>query len=186
MQCPSRETLHDEYMFALMSLRQGLPERFGPTIDNLLAQLPRLFDLDWPLVPNHTDLLENNIHVIMTTGRIAGICDWKDTAIGPFGVSLGSLEVMLGVETMKNGWVYHDNHQELRALFWDSFYEAIGSVPEEKKELIEVARVVGLFLDHGFMWRDETKVPADEGYNNLRYLEAVTLKLWAPPKGEQS
>ena len=49
------------------------------------------------LVPNHTDLLENNIHVSTETGSIAGICDWKDAGIGPFGMSLGGLETMLGV-----------------------------------------------------------------------------------------
>jgi hypothetical protein len=53
-------------------------------------KLPGLCNSDWRLVPNHTDLLENNIHVNTKTG----ICDWKDTAIGPFGESLGGLETM--------------------------------------------------------------------------------------------
>jgi hypothetical protein len=66
-------------MLDLMSFRNGLPERFSLTVDKLLSQLPRLFDINWPLVPHHTDLLENNIHVNKETGHIAGICDWRDT-----------------------------------------------------------------------------------------------------------
>ena len=55
-----------------------------------------------------------------------------------------------------------------------------GKVSEEQKELIEVARLVGLFLDNGFEWNDAgIKVPAREGDMDLRFLEAVTLKLWA-------
>jgi hypothetical protein len=57
----------------------------------------------------------------------------------------------------------------------------MGKVFEEQKELIEVARLVGLFLDNGFKWDDAAgiKVSASEGYDSLRYLEAVTLTLWA-------
>ncbi|KIM36549.1 hypothetical protein M413DRAFT_288647 [Hebeloma cylindrosporum] len=38
-------------------------------------EAPGLFENDWPLVPNHTDLLENNIHVNTETGCMRGICD---------------------------------------------------------------------------------------------------------------
>ena len=87
---------------------------------------------------------------------------------------------MLGVHTMKECWRYHTSKQELRDLFWESFYQGMGKVSEEQKELIEVARLVGLFLDNGFEWNDAgIKVPAREGDMDLRFLEAVTLKLWA-------
>jgi hypothetical protein len=86
-------------------------------------------------VPNHTNLLENNIHVSTETACLTGICDWKDTAIGPFGMSLGGLETMLGIRTMKERWRYHTNEQELRDLFWESFYQDMGKVSEEQKEL---------------------------------------------------
>ncbi|KAI0089319.1 hypothetical protein BDY19DRAFT_890074 [Irpex rosettiformis] len=188
MQCPDRATLYKEYSSGLVSLQQGLPERFRPTLDALISRFPLLFDDNWPLVPHHTDLLENNIHVSTQTGRLEGICDWRDATIGPFGVSLGGLETMLGIRRWKEGWVYHANQQELRDLFWASFYRAMGNVSEKQKELIEVARLVGLFLDNGFKWLDdETKVPAsdNEGHDGLRYLEAVTLKLWAS-QGEHS
>ena len=68
---------------------------------------------------------------------------------------------MLGVHTMKECWRYHTSQQELRDLFWESFYQAMGKASEEQKELIEVARLVGLFLDNGFEWNDAgIKVPA--------------------------
>ena len=179
MQCPDRAALYNEYLSDLNALQQGLPERFRPTLDYLIPKLPGLFHSSWRLVPNHTDLLENNIHVNAETGRIAGICDWKDATIGPFGVSLGGLEAMLGIASMQESWIYHANQQELRDLFWGAFYKAMGDVSEEQKELIEVARLVGLFLDNGFQWIDDhTKVPASEGRDGLRYLEAVTLTLW--------
>ena len=111
---------------------------------------------------------------------MTGVCDWKDTNISPFGMSLGGLETMLGIPTMEEGWRYHAKHQELRDLFWTSFYQAMGKVSEEQKELIEVARLVGLFLDNGFEWNNAgIKVPTSEGYEGLRYLEAVTLTIWA-------
>lgn len=93
---PDPVQLLDDYSSQLQQLRQGLPERFHSTLDHLLPQLPDLFAEGWPLVPNHTDLLGNNIHVDTTTGRIVGICDWRDATVGPFGMSLGGLETMLG------------------------------------------------------------------------------------------
>ncbi|KAF7796333.1 hypothetical protein EIP86_007510 [Pleurotus ostreatoroseus] len=178
MACPSHISLLSEYSSKLSQLQAGLPERFRSTLDHLISMLPRLLAENWPLVPNHTDLLENNIHVSKETGRLAGICDWKDAVIGPFGMSLGWLETMLGKRTMSWGWRYHPNQQELRDLFWKTLYEAIGDVSEEQKKLIDVARLVDLFLTNGFVWKDEVRVPASEGDDDLIYLEAVTLALW--------
>src|SRR5262245_43360597 len=121
-------------------------QRFRPTLDYLIKMLPSLLTADWPLVPNHTALLENNIHVRKETGLLAGICDWKDTVIGRFGMSLGGLETMLGKNTLSCYWLYHSNQQELRDLFWETFYQAMGALSAEQKELIDVARLVGLFL----------------------------------------
>ena len=60
----------------------------------------------------------------------------------------------------------------------------MGKISEEQKELIEVARLVGLFLEYGFGRNDAgIKVPSSEGDINLCYLEAVTLKLWAEQVG---
>jgi len=74
MPCPSRTSLLSEYSSELSQLQTGLPERFRPTLGYLISMLPSL-GRRLAAGANHTDLLENNIHVSKETGRIAGICD---------------------------------------------------------------------------------------------------------------
>ena len=176
MPCPSRASLLDEYSSELSQLQAGLPERFRPTLANLISMLPSLLEANWPLVPNHTDLLENNIHVDPSNGALMGICDWRDAVISPFGMSLGGLETMLGVPKMKVAWLYHANQQSLRTHFWDVFYKIMGDISEKQKERIEVARLVGLFLANGFGFDDNgNKVAAEDGCLDLLFLDAVVL-----------
>ena len=66
--------MYQEYLSGLQNLRQGLPERFAPTLDRLIAKLPTLFSSSRLLVHHHTDLL-NNIRVNAQTGNMTGICD---------------------------------------------------------------------------------------------------------------
>ncbi|KAH7115606.1 hypothetical protein EDB81DRAFT_597153, partial [Dactylonectria macrodidyma] len=104
---------------------------------------------------------------------IIGICDWKDTTIGPFGTSLGVLETLLGIRTREDGWRYHVNQGELRDLFWKAFYSAMGPVSPEQMDRIEDARLVGMFLHNGFVYVNaEDQIPISEGSFNLKYLEA--------------
>jgi len=187
MICPSREVLFADYSSQLSQLSQGLPTRYRPTLDWLIPQLPQIFASDWPMVPNHIDLLENNIHVDPNTGKLTGICDWKDTKISPFGMSLGGLETMLGVgiilkKTIKpmTGWCYHANKPTLCKLFWEVFYTAMGNVSQEQRDRIEVARLVGLFLAYGFEYDEGgNKIPAREESDGLGYLDGVVLGLSA-------
>ena len=131
-------------------------------------------------MPNHTDLLENNIHVHRETGHITGICDWKDATIGPFGRSLGGLETLLGIRTREDGCHYHANQGELRDTFWKGLYSAMGPVSRKNMDRIEDARLIGILLDNGFVYvNDKDQVPVSEGSFSLKYLEAVTLRLWA-------
>ncbi|KAK6542148.1 hypothetical protein TWF694_007914 [Orbilia ellipsospora] len=37
------------------------------------------------------------------TGALTAICDWRDTEITPFGMSLGGLETMLGINRAQAG-----------------------------------------------------------------------------------
>ncbi|XWW92911.1 hypothetical protein V2A60_000838 [Cordyceps javanica] len=92
------QSLMDGYLTDLKLLSAGLPSRFRQTVNHLVEQLPRLFEHDWPMVPNHTDLRDNNIHVDPETGHVMGICDWGDTVLSPFGMSLWGLETVLGIE----------------------------------------------------------------------------------------
>ncbi|ATY58629.1 hypothetical protein A9K55_002373 [Cordyceps militaris] len=176
--CPNPGDLFASYSSQLSQLSAGMPQRYRSTLDGLLAQLPQLFDGAWTMVPNHTDLLENNIHVDPVTGKLKGICDWRDVEISPFGMSLGGLETMLGVGIMKpngtTGWRYHANQQALRKLFWDVFYCTTGLVSQEQKNRIEVARLVGLFLSNGFTSDGRgSMVPAGEGSHGVGFLDAV-------------
>lgn len=175
---PDPTQLFDKYSSQLQQLREGLPERFHSTLDNIIPQLPELFAEGWPLVPNHTDLLENNIHVDETTGRIVGICDWGDAEVGPFGMSLGGLETMLGIPiTTGDFWRYHPNQQALRDRFWTTFYDCLGGAwADEQKRRVEVARLVGLFLANGFARDRHGNIkPATEESEDLRFLGAVVL-----------
>lgn len=175
MSSPSRSQLYASYEADLKQLREGLPSQWHIMLDNLLQALPLLFVSDWPMVPNHTDLLENNIHVDSSTGRITGICDWKDTTVSPFGTSLWGIESMLGERTTM-GWRWVSNSTRLRQGFWDAFAAAAG--PQVPLERVEDARLVGIFLKFGFEWVDpETRRPVMEGSSDFFFLEAVTLNV---------
>ncbi|KXJ89677.1 hypothetical protein Micbo1qcDRAFT_164982 [Microdochium bolleyi] len=177
---PDRGQLLQRYSSHLRRLRKGLPRRFHATLDTLIPQLPIIFDSDWPMVPNHTDLLENNIHVDPATGKIAGICDWRDAEVSPFGMSLGGLETMLGIRTMnEHGWSYFPKHDELRGQFWTMFYHCLGEAASEaQKQRVEVARLTGLFLANGFVQDGDGNMnPATENDLDLRYLGAVILRV---------
>ncbi|KAF7419354.1 hypothetical protein PC9H_001941 [Pleurotus ostreatus] len=164
------QTLHDYARF----LAAGLPSRFRQTLDSLIARLPGLFDKDWPMVPNHTDLLENNLHVDPGTGRLVGVCDWKDAQISPFGMSLGGLETMLGMDRVRKGWCYHANHEALRSVFWEAFNQAMGETRVDDR--VEVARLVGIFLAHGWEYNEaDEKVVVGEGSYGFMYLDAAVL-----------
>ncbi|KAJ2989334.1 hypothetical protein NUW58_g3519 [Xylaria curta] len=174
---PDRGRLFQSYSSRLQQLRKGLPHRFHATLDILIPQLPSICNENWPLVPNHTDLLENNIHVDPDTGTIVGICDWRDAEISPFGMSLGGLETMLGVRTMnEHGWSYFTNHRELRDQFWTTFYHCLGAMSKAQQQCVEVARLTGLFLENGFVQDQYGNMnPATEESLDLRYLAAIVL-----------
>ncbi len=67
-------------------------------------------------MPNHTDLLENNIHVDPATGHLTGVCDCKDVEVSPFGTSIEGLESLLGNRTTA-GWRWVPDQAALRQHF---------------------------------------------------------------------
>ncbi|KAF2222753.1 hypothetical protein BDZ85DRAFT_264163 [Elsinoe ampelina] len=167
LQPPDPTKLLDEYLSQLGRLRIGLPPRFHAVLDDIMPQVPDLFAKDWPLVLNHTDLLENNIHVDPVTGNITGICDWREAEISPFGMSLGGLEVMLGFPINGNEvWRYHPNHENLRRYFWSQFHYYMGGVSDKQERCIKTARLVGLFRTYAFEYGE----PATEESPDLRIL----------------
>ncbi|KAL1852025.1 hypothetical protein VTK73DRAFT_9320 [Phialemonium thermophilum] len=145
-----RPSLHAEYAARLTQLAAGLPQRFRPVLSRLVPRLPALLAVDWPLVPPDVDLLENNIHVDPATGELMGVCDWA-------------------------GAEYHANHHELRELFYDELYRAMGPGPVSAADRGRVAdaRLVGLFLTNGWHYEDGTRLPAGEGEPSLCHLDSV-------------
>ena len=63
-------------------------------------------------------MLELNIHVDYDTGHITGIVDWADAKVAPFGISLGGLKTVLGVQT-STCWHYRPSHEHLRIQIWE-------------------------------------------------------------------
>lgn len=169
--------LYAHYSQILDQLSQSLPKRFQPKLDEVRQGLPLLFRSDYPMVLNHDDLVEMNIHVDEGTGRITGIVDWTDAKIAPFGTSLGGLETVLGAQT-SSCWFFHPNHDYLRTQFWETFYGVIGYLSDADRQAIEVGRVFGLFRTYGFDRRPEKEnaTPLKEGDQELVCLEAFCLR----------
>jgi hypothetical protein len=154
----------EAYSRTLDQISQGLPERILRKLNEARQGLPLLFRPEYPCAVQHGDFLENNFHVDEVTGHITGVVDWADAMIAPFGVSLGGLETILGVQTSK-AWYCHPNHIELREHFWDTFYGLIGPISADDRRSIEVARLFGLFQTHGF----------DAGDARIAYLEVLCM-----------
>ena len=165
------------YSWILDQLFQGLPERFQPRLKEIRQGLPLLFRSGYPIVLNHDDLFEMNIHVDEATGCITGIVDWADAIIAPFGISLGGLETILGVRTLSR-WYFHPRHKYLRTQFWKTFYDFTGDLSENDRQAIEIGRIFGLFRTYGFDRRPEkdNAAPLEEGNQDLVYLEAFFLQ----------
>ena len=180
MPVPNRDELYATYATDLQKLYDGLPDRFRETLKRVLESLPALFAEDWPMVPNHTDLLENNIHVDPATGRLTGVCDWRDATIGPFGTSLEGLDCLLG-ERSRSGWYWLPNQAELRRIFWQAFGNTLGRSLADNRQFrqrVDTARLVGVFRKHGLVYVDaENQAPVAEGSTSMNYLESVTLGL---------
>lgn len=68
---------------------------------------------------------------IIPKRNLTRICDWRDTVIGPFGVSLGGLETMLGIYRRRESWCHHANQQELRDGFWKALLDAMEDVTDD-------------------------------------------------------
>ncbi|KAJ5536551.1 Protein kinase-like protein [Penicillium frequentans] len=81
--------IQNDYLSRLEQISNQLPVSFSPLLDKLKSQLPSLFTDDYPMVINHWDLLENNIHVDIQTGHLTGIVDWRDAEVGPIHYSSG-------------------------------------------------------------------------------------------------
>lgn len=149
-------------------LAKALPSRFAK-LGLISAELPSLFASPYPLVLSHADLCEMNILVDRRTGHITGVIDWEDARILPFGFSLWGFENVLG-HMDSGGWHYYDNREALVGLFWQTFDREIGSTSD--RQVVSVARTVGIFCRYGFDKEKGPWVPVDESSYSMRYLDA--------------
>lgn len=168
----SDASIQSDYLSRLERISDGLPVRFRPLLDRLKTQLPSLFTGNYPMVINHWDLLENNIHVDVQTGHLTGIVDWRDAKVGPFATQLWGLENILRIRKT-TGMCFYSQHIEMRRLFWQTLYQKIGDVSEDVQDAIQTARMVGIFLANG----DFASFPTEEKERELAVLESMTLNL---------
>ncbi|KAH6712140.1 hypothetical protein BKA61DRAFT_80474 [Leptodontidium sp. MPI-SDFR-AT-0119] len=145
--------LQAEYEAILDTLFIELPDSLRPTISKVRENLSLLFRPDFPMAVQHDDLLENNFHVEEATGHITGIVDWANAKVAPYGISLGGLEIVLGIQTNRD-WYFHPSHVRLRQQFWNTFDSEIGQVSDLDRRSMEVARLMGLLRTHGIEWKD--------------------------------
>lgn len=146
---PPPPGLQDKYLAILDELSLTLPDSLHSTIDVARQNLYLLLRPEFPTALQHGDILENNIHVEEATGHITGIVDWPDAFVAPSGLSLGGVEILLGIQTNKD-WHFHPSHVQLRQHFWNTFNDEIGQISELDKRSIEIARLMGLLQTHGF------------------------------------
>jgi hypothetical protein len=137
-------------------LSRSLPSRFQNAVARVQKKLPALFSGEYPLVLTHGDLSERNILVNPETGEITGIIDWAEAGIRPFGFALYALDSIVGYLT-PDRWVFHESAEHLRSEFWSVFCQLVGGVSPREMELIQLARLAGLFLRYGIPYKPGRK-----------------------------
>ncbi|KIJ51234.1 hypothetical protein M422DRAFT_157913, partial [Sphaerobolus stellatus SS14] len=158
-------------------LSTNLPDRFQVTITQVQKGLPTLFSGKYPLVVTHGDLSEMNILADPATGEIAGIIDWAEAGIQPFGFALYALDNILGYLTL-NEWAFHGTAEYLRDEFWRVFRELVGGVSGSEMEFIQLAKLAGLFLRYGIPYKSGRKGVVGVGGPNstsIKILDALVL-----------
>ena len=134
-------------------------------------ELSFLFEESYPLTLNHGDFSGLKIFINPSTGHITGIIDWSKATISPFGISLWSLENLLGLMDSL-GWHYYPNCDALRDLFWQTFELASGGLSAKEKRVIQIARMAGLFLQYVFSSANGSQAPVKKGSTFFRHLNA--------------
>lgn len=81
-----------------------------------------------PLVLVHQDFSFFNIIVDETSGRLAGVIDWAEAEICPFGQNLGELQEFSATLHQANGRRLYQDHEVLHARFWRAFRDEAGEL----------------------------------------------------------
>lgn len=131
----------------------------------------------YPMVLNHDDFLERNIHVDGKTGHITGIVDWADARVSPVGLSLWGVGDPAGradfLDTSTP--VMGVSGRDFGSLF-TAWWEICGRMAGGRA--IAVARMFGLFRSYGFdrAPEEDDAVPVGDGDSDFVCLEALRLR----------
>lgn len=137
--------------------------------------------LSLPMVLLHRDLGTCNIIVDETTCHLAGVIDWAEAEVCPFGLNLHSLQPITGHLHLRNGWRRFEDYDTLQDIFWQRFKQEVGDLSDDQLRLIKLARALGLLLSSGFTSRlanEEEPVPIgdnEQGRYNMLSLDGFLI-----------
>lgn len=118
-----------------------------PVVAHVRENMDGLFSGNYPIVLTHGDLSEMNMLVDPDGGALTGVVDWAEASLLPFGFSLYALVSVLG-NMYLTGWTYHENADQARRRFWDTFCSIIQPSNAERQQM-EVARLAGILFRYG-------------------------------------
>ncbi|EFR03714.1 hypothetical protein MGYG_06711 [Nannizzia gypsea CBS 118893] len=121
-----RRSLHQRYKKDLELLLISLPTRFRTVIEDLLTSLPAILSL--PMVLLHKDFGVGNIIVDEASCNIAGVVDWAEAEIAPFGLNLHAHQRLICKVHLKTGWARYDDYDMLEDTFWTTFSREAGEL----------------------------------------------------------
>lgn len=156
-------------------LKNTLPERFQAKLREVDGGQRAILANDYPWVLAPSDLSQTNLLIDDGTGHVTGILDWSQAEFLPFGIALAGIEDVFGWMD-KGGWHYFSNHDELKALFWSTFYELTDMEEVHQHwNSIQEARLVGMFFGHGLIYDHNGEVVRgvdDSIVTRIPYLDA--------------
>jgi hypothetical protein len=178
---PHRTTRADSPMASAPHMLSSCTGKVGssilPRLEKLGIELPdpflrevakttvaRIKDMeDLPVVLNHGDFIPSNVLVDEETWEINGLVDWAEAEDLPFGMCMYGVEYVLGYlgtacQTRDKSlnepmFVYHENAEYLRGLFWRRLCELEPDV-KSRLEDVKTMRDVGVLLWFGYAWDD--------------------------------
>lgn len=130
--------------------------------------------LSLPMVLLHRDFGTCNIMVDETSCHLAGVVDWAEAEVCPFGLNLHSLQALTGKLHLRDGWTYYEDYAGLQDVFWGTFKQEVGGLMQDNMLAIKLARITGLLLSSGFTSRlanEPSPVPiADDEHGRYNML----------------
>ncbi|KAH6998625.1 hypothetical protein BKA56DRAFT_568132 [Ilyonectria sp. MPI-CAGE-AT-0026] len=139
-----------------LNLLKTLSESFLlDTVSDVASRIGHIEGLPWCLT--HGDLVPANIMVDPSTGHLTGLIDWAEGEWLPFGVGLYGLEEVLGSEDAQAGFRFFEDHEQLRAVFWNKLLELTATRDAESLSWVQdagLAQKLGILLWRGIAFED--------------------------------